>query len=84
MDARDRERRSDSYYFDRITRRGLCDRIVTLEEEIDGLRRLVAGLEHCAIEDADAKGCPLYDESEPYRCAKDRAKRELRIDGDSL
>lgn len=53
-----------------------------LTEQNDALKELVRGCEYCAIEDADAKDCPLYDESEPYRCKRDRMLGELGVDVD--
>lgn len=50
----------------------------TLEDN-SKLRKLVEGMQWCAIEDADAKFCPLYDESEPYRCMKERLMAELDV-----
>lgn len=50
----------------------MCERIVDLED-------LVRGLEMCGDDDADAHDCPLYDESEPYRCKKDRLMCKLGI-----
>ena len=58
--------------------------LLVLRSEEKKLRELVRGLEVCADEDADARtDCPLYDEGEPYRCAKERVKRELGIGEDA-
>ena len=55
-----------------------------LKAENDKLRKLVRGLEVCADEYADARtDCPLYDEGEPYKCAKERVMRELGIEADA-
>lgn len=60
---------------------GLNCAIGALRSENAKLRELVRGLEVCADEDADARtDCPLYDEGEPDRCAKERIKRELGIE----
>ena len=53
-----------------------------LAEQNDALKELVRGYEYCAIDDADAKDCPLYDESEPYRCKRDRMLGELGVSVD--
>lgn len=50
-----------------------------LTEQNEALKELVRGYEYCAIEDADAKECPLYDESEPFRCKRDRMLGELGV-----
>ena len=49
-----------------------CERIANLEE-------LAFGLLHCGDDDADARDCPMYDASEPYRCRKERLLGELGI-----
>lgn len=43
------------------------------------LRALVAGMEWCKIEDADAKLCPLYDDDEPFRCNRERYLKEVGL-----
>ena len=43
------------------------------------LRRLVAGMQVCEDDDADAHDCPLYDEGEPTRCAYGRIADELGL-----
>ena len=61
-----------------------ANEIGRLKEENAELRKLVRGLEVCADEYADARtDCPLYDEGEPYRCAKERVMRELGIEADA-
>ena len=69
---------------DMYSRSYLVYAVEDLCAENDKLRELVRGLEVCADEDADARtDCPLYDEGEPDRCAKERIKRELGIEADA-
>lgn len=49
------------------------------ENENNKLRSIIEGQQVCADDDADAKDCPLYDESEPYRCKKERLMEELGL-----
>lgn len=61
----------------------MATRIVELEEENNILLSLVEADRICSDDEADARECPLYDESEQYRCSKERAMRRLGlIDGD--
>ena len=53
---------------------------VTYESDVDKLRALLKGQQVCADDEADARDCPLYDESEPYRCKKERLMQELGIE----
>lgn len=50
-----------------------------LESENDDLRGFIAAMFVCASDDADARTCPLYDEGEPNRCAKERVMEELGL-----
>lgn len=57
----------------------LSTTIAKYEAENMKLRMLVEATEVCNDDDADAHDCPLYDECEPYRCAKERLMQELGI-----
>lgn len=57
----------------------LTDENCELAAENEKLRKLVSGLLYCALEDADAHDCPLYDEFEPYLCVKDKLIAELGV-----
>lgn len=57
----------------------LSTTIAKYEAENMKLRMLVEGQQVCSDEEADAHDCPLYDEREPYRCAKERLMQELGI-----
>lgn len=51
------------------------DKVGKLRLENRVLRKLVAGMQVCEDDDADAHDCPLYDEGEPTRCAYGRYSR---------
>lgn len=51
-----------------------------LADENEKLRKLVGGLLYCALKDADAHDCPLYNEFESYSCMKDKLLLELGIE----
>ena len=50
-----------------------------LEAENEALRGFIAAMFVCTSDDADARTCPLYDEDEPNRCAKERVMEELGL-----
>jgi len=50
-----------------------------LEAENEALRGFIAAMFVCTSDDADARTCPLYDEGEPNRCAKERVMEELGL-----
>lgn len=68
----DRAKRLHDLLYSNESRDEMCERVVDMED-------LVLGLETCGDDDADAHDCPLYDESEPYRCKKDRLMAKLGI-----
>ena len=79
------EHRYDAGYENYIERlHGHIDRLrdenCGLVDENEKLRKLVSGLLYCALEDADAHDCPLYDEFEPYLCLKDKLLSDLGIE----
>ena len=59
-----------------------CGGIKHLEAENDALRGFIAAMFVCMDDDADARACPLYDESEPNRCAMGRVMEELGLGHD--
>lgn len=86
MTSTERARRSDSLYFGYVKRRELCDMVAQREHEVEDLmsenvklRELMRGMRLCSNDDADGRKCPLYDESEPYRCKKERLLSELGL-----
>ena len=75
MNATARMRRADSLYYDRITRRGLCDEVALLEHENSQLRMALETMLYCTNTENDCDGCSLNDghgghrdESSPLTC----------------
>ena len=54
-------------------------RIKALEDENRALRGFIAAMFVCSDDEVDARACPLYDEREPNRCAKERVMEELGL-----
>lgn len=48
MNATDKARRSDSLYYDNVSRRALCDLIANLEDTNEGLKALAFKLYECS------------------------------------
>lgn len=57
----------------------MVDKVSELRLENRKLRKLVAGMQVCEDDDADAHDCPLYEEGEPTRCAYGRIADELGL-----
>lgn len=57
----------------------MVNKVGELRLENKKLRKLVAGMQACEDDDADAHACPLYDEGEPTRCAYGRIADELGL-----
>lgn len=66
-------------FVDVVLQKGESEAIAKYETENAKLRMLLEGQQVCSDEKADAHDCPLYDEREPYRCAKERLMQELGI-----
>lgn len=66
-------------FVDAVSQRRESEAIAKYEAENMKLRMLLEGQKVCSDEEADAHDCPLYDEREPYRCAKERLMQELGI-----